>query len=586
RNYPDGAPGTVFRRDVEMPNHVEVTPQDNSATGFLSGVAVNVLLSLPTGAVFQEGTLFHRQGGEVDYRSAEFTVRGALIVAAVPDSLVGARGVEYWARVVTASGTVLTTPALDPAPAPLSFQTSVARLVEPSEHRGNDYRILSVPLDFGPDFTGTLATILGDQPEFGIYNPENWRCFAYSESGYNEFDEGSEFIPKPGRAFWLISRTAHRVDTAPIIGFSTPTREPFAISLSPGWNMVGNPYAFPVAWSSVRVNGVPVEDQSDVEPPQSWTGTSYVGDQTLLEPFTGYWIMNRNAAALELEVPAIQGTAPLQETRASAKRAPGSAWTIKITASTGGVHASGEGGVDPEAASGVDAKDRSAPPLSPGHCLSVYFPHGDWMKSPGRYATDLRDGRPRPQTEDGQAWRFDVAKSFTDDESGDPTSLAFDVSRMLPDHEAVLFDRDLRRFVDLRQQSSYVFTLPGKDASSDPNRARFELLVGSDAFIETHRLAGTASPFENRLFQNSPNPFRNDTSIRYELAKAERVRIEIFDIQGRLVRSLIDEMQDPGRYETRWDGKDSQGRETGPGIYFYHVEGTSTQSTRRMIRVR
>jgi len=218
--------------------------------------------------------------------------------------------------------------------------------------------------------------------------------------------------------------------------------------------------------------------------------------------------------------------------------------------------------------------------------LSVYFPHGDGADGAGRYAVDLRTPRSDAEGDRGQAWTLDVTKNFSETESGDPTTLGFDVSRVPEDQQVYLFDRDLRRFIDLRIQASYSFSLPKKEPSADPKRARFELLAGSDDFIRDHRLASITTPFTDRLFQNSPNPFRTDTTIRYEVAKLGLVQIDVFDIQGRLVRSLLKEVREPGRYETAWDGKDDQGRETGPGIYFYHVRASGADETRRMIRVR
>ncbi|NIW25135.1 MAG: hypothetical protein GWN29_11520, partial [Gammaproteobacteria bacterium] len=70
--------------------------------------------------------------------------------------------------------------------------------------------MLSVPLDFGSDFSGTLEALLQDQAEFGTYDPVRWRAFRFLPATSNnvEITAGSEddFRPQPGRAFWLISR--------------------------------------------------------------------------------------------------------------------------------------------------------------------------------------------------------------------------------------------------------------------------------------------------------------------------------------------------------------------------------------------
>jgi len=92
--------------------------------------------------------------------------------------------------------------------------------------------------------------------------------------------------------------------------------------------------------------------------------------------------------------------------------------------------------------------------------------------------------------------------------------------------------------------------------------------------------------FTTRLAPNQPNPFRADTMIRFEVAKAGQVELGIFDVQGRRIRRLVDGWLDPGSYAWTWDGRTGDGRETGPGVYFYQLVTTEGTKTMRMVRVR
>jgi len=89
-----------------------------------------------------------------------------------------------------------------------------------------------------------------------------------------------------------------------------------------------------------------------------------------------------------------------------------------------------------------------------------------------------------------------------------------------------------------------------------------------------------------RLAPNQPNPFRADTMIRFEVAQAGQVDLSVFDVQGRRIRRLVDGWLDPGSYAWTWDGRTDDGRETGPGVYFYQLATTEGTKTMRMVRVR
>jgi hypothetical protein len=93
------------------------------------------------------------------------------------------------------------------------------------------------------------------------------------------------------------------------------------------------------------------------------------------------------------------------------------------------------------------------------------------------------------------------------------------------------------------------------------------------------------TPLPRRLaLDNFPNPFNPKTTIRYALPRASSVTLEIFDVGGRLVRSLVREERKPaGVFLVQWDGTDSSGRRVASGVYFYRLQSESETVSRKMM---
>jgi hypothetical protein len=128
-----------------------------------------------------------------------------------------------------------------------------------------------------------------------------------------------------------------------------------------------------------------------------------------------------------------------------------------------------------------------------------------------------------------------------------------------------------------------------RQGSTDPAAAR---LTGVDLRdlnnrkdeIEITTPGQTYVPKVSALLQNVPNPFNPTTRIVYDVANAGRVRIEIYDVSGRMVRTLVDEHRGAGRYEVEWDGRNVQGTPVHTGVYFYRMSAPGyTSQARKML---
>ena len=89
-----------------------------------------------------------------------------------------------------------------------------------------------------------------------------------------------------------------------------------------------------------------------------------------------------------------------------------------------------------------------------------------------------------------------------------------------------------------------------------------------------------------RLQANWPNPFTTSTEIRFSLESDSPIRVEVFDIAGRLVRTLADGPRTAGNHGLIWDGTDSLGRPAAAGVYYYRVESLTGSVHRRGVLVR
>ncbi len=88
------------------------------------------------------------------------------------------------------------------------------------------------------------------------------------------------------------------------------------------------------------------------------------------------------------------------------------------------------------------------------------------------------------------------------------------------------------------------------------------------------------------LGQNSPNPFNPSTTISFTLPAREQVTVSIYDANGRLVRTLLDESRDYGTHSVTWDGRDDAGSTVGSGVYFYRLSAGKYSESKKMVMLK
>jgi hypothetical protein len=96
----------------------------------------------------------------------------------------------------------------------------------------------------------------------------------------------------------------------------------------------------------------------------------------------------------------------------------------------------------------------------------------------------------------------------------------------------------------------------------------------------------TSPAYRDVLRQNAPNPFNPHTEIAFELAKAGRTTLRVYDIQGRLVATLLNGALSAGPHRVTWSGRNQSGREAASGIYFYRLDAPGFKETKRMTLAR
>jgi len=222
---------------VTAPNQLTSLVQEHSDAGILATRDIFIRVVPPAGTLVVSGEVKYRLVGDIAFQTAAIQSDST---ALIPAAYVGPRGLEFHVDVTTFAAQLR-----DPISGEHQIRVNVPDLSEPASAPAKQYRMVSVPLDFG-DFDGSIGDLVTDQSEFGPYDNTRWRCFRYTSDSarYLELsDQGvaDTFRPEPGKAFWLIAAQENRLSTAPVVGRSLSGAQPFEVLLKPGWNQVGNP---------------------------------------------------------------------------------------------------------------------------------------------------------------------------------------------------------------------------------------------------------------------------------------------------------------------------------------------------------
>jgi hypothetical protein len=207
---------------------------------------------------------------------------------------------------------------------------------------------------------------------------------------------------------------------------------------------------------------------------------------------------------------------------------------------------------------------REPPPID--DYLRVVFDRPEWGSRSGLYMTDIRHA-----SEEGAHWTFRLETSMA-------TTAALDILAEGSMHKTwgvFLYDesRGLKVGTD---DMPYRFEL---------NRRReLSMIAGTEDYIRRQETeAGIA--LRAQIVRVSPNPFRCSVNIRYFTPGPARLELDLYSVEGRLVKSLERVDGGGGTKQITWDGRSDQGSAVAPGLYFARLTIGRTTETTKILKI-
>jgi lysophospholipase L1-like esterase len=137
----------------------------------------------------------------------------------------------------------------------------------------------------------------------------------------------------------------------------------------------------------------------------------------------------------------------------------------------------------------------------------------------------------------------------------------------------------------------YVFESWSGDVSGIDNPVY--VTIDNNLYVTTNfRIPNTVTqkkqiiPDKFALLQNYPNPFNPETTINYQLPKTSYIKITIYNVQGQLIKTLLNQKQSAGYYQLKWNATDSQGDKLPSGLYLCRLETQGFVDVKKMVLMR
>ncbi len=501
--------------------------------------------------------------------------------AEIPEFAVSDRGIDYYVTISVDEGPR----GRDPDSGFHSLQVHVPSGLTTRTFGGtatDGYRLVAFPLDL--DANNALDVL---EDDLGPFDRRRWRFFQHSSADLSNDGRGSlaevderPIEIRPGVAYWLLVKDDGRlINTGP--GWSPRTDSPFEVTLGYGWNLVSNPYNFDVSISQVTTSaGIPIQSLTvDGRVDILHYEGDWIESGDSLQSGTGYALFVQDCLDEEICNLGISGkllfhsdksTVPANGTKWP--QALPHSWAINVQARQGRARdLNNHAGAAPDSESGWDRRDRPEPPQV-GDFVSVAFADHRY----GSAGLLRHDYRPEPV--EGETWNLLVRSRTTR-----RVQLDFKGTESVPDELSVwLIDDAAGLWQDLRANSKYALAGPGEGKVR-----RFRLVVGTGAFFAHDMNEIRPIPSRFGLAKAYPNPFSDATTIRFGLTEQSTINLEVYDILGRRVRTLLDgEKKDVGYHIAVWDSRDNSATSVASGVYLVRLQTGSRVDTGSISLVR
>jgi hypothetical protein len=148
-------------------------------------------------------------------------------------------------------------------------------------------------------------------------------------------------------------------------------------------------------------------------------------------------------------------------------------------------------------------------------------------------------------------------------------------------------DRNVEENVRIEMPSvgGWAVEIRGRNIPQGPQPYALVITGGVDSLATGMKESERSSDSFYNLFPSDPNPFSQVAQIDYQLPKKGSIELSVYNILGAKVRTLVDEVKEPGRYNLYWDGRDDLGRALPAGVYFYRLKADGFDKIQKVVMV-
>ncbi|MEA2030806.1 MAG: Ig-like domain-containing protein [candidate division Zixibacteria bacterium] len=505
--------------------------------------------------------LYYRIGGSNEWSSDYMTGSNDTVSATIPTEYLNLRGIEYYFR-AWKNGTSASMPSIISDDSLYLLRTSVTRSQGNIDIEPGEYQMIGFPFEVLPaDFDSVIVNQFGSPDEyswrFGRWNPVTEEYDSYELAGdlcngYGYWIIAKDISDFGAAGISIVPDTVLYDNNDSLIGRYR------VLELEQGWNQIATPFAFPIDWNDKK-------GDEEIDSLYSYNQESGYSLASTMEPFEGYWTVNRDNSTRILLLPYQENSSV--STNVEQPEASEYEWIAQIHCRTNeSADLVNVIGVHPKATNGFDKYDFAEPPPI-GKFVSLEL-------TPPEYSKYSLGGDIRAPSDSGYRFEFEITTN-----SSGPISLTLVNEYIKPKLDIHLEAADCSWQTKLMRNTT--ITLPEQHQY---DTSRFVLVVKKSD--ENDEDSEEIRPDSYKLYQNYPNPFNPITAIRFDIPNEGMVQLHILNVLGQHVRTLVNSYFPVGTHTAIWRGRNDNGSEVSSGVYFYRLVSEQNSISKKMLLIK